>query len=136
MSTKKDSDAPGAVSKPLEGVFREVVAEARSNPDFAKRLRDALDEKPVRTASKGSRQAAGTRPDLHAVNILRQHGEQMLRGRLSSLRTKSDLQYVAKRSGLRLTGSAAKKTATRPELIEGIVAAAQQYNSQRQATDG
>ncbi|MGI9406857.1 MAG: hypothetical protein ACR2O4_10850, partial [Hyphomicrobiaceae bacterium] len=70
------------------------------------------------------------------VNILRQHGENMLRGRLSSLRSKSELTQVAKRSGLRLTGKAARKSASRNDLIEGIVAAAQHYDSQRSAAEG
>ncbi|MEO0619701.1 MAG: hypothetical protein AAFZ01_10540, partial [Pseudomonadota bacterium] len=73
------------------------------------------------------------KPAIHAVNILRQHGEQMLRGRLTNLRTKAELAEVAKHSALRLTGTAAKKSASREEIVEGIVAAALQYDRQRES---
>lgn len=122
----------------LDAIFKVVVDEAHANADFANRLRDALNgpssvpsQKPKVDKSKES-----NAPDIHAINILRKHGEQMLRGRLSNLRTKADLAQVAKRSGLRLTGKAAKKSATRPDLIDGIVEAAIQYDRQRESVDG
>lgn len=128
-----------ATADHLDTVFQIVVDEAKSNPKFADRLRAALGEKKAAKRSRPAKVNAGKAmdtPDIHAVNILRQHGEQMLRGRLSNLRTKTDLTRVAKRSGLRLTGKAAQKSATRPDLIDGIVTAAKQYDSQREAAEG
>ncbi len=122
----------------LEAVFKTVIDEARNNPAFAKRIQAALAGKGEGKAKPRVPQHSETphTPDVHAVNILRQHGEQMLRGRLSNLRTKADLLAVAKRSGLRLTGTAAKKNASRPDIIDGIVIAAHHYDSQREAAEG
>ena len=135
-TTSRESDKK--TGDHLDAVFKIVVDEARRNPNFADRLRGALADgndhaKPAKRSSTPTPSAATT---LHAVNVLRQHGEQMLRGRLSNLRTKTELLQVAKRSGLRLTGKAAQKSATRPILIDGIVEAAQHYDSQREAVEG
>ncbi|MEL7544882.1 MAG: hypothetical protein AAGJ70_14045 [Pseudomonadota bacterium] len=138
---KKDDDRD--VARYLETLFDVVIEEAQANPDFANRLRSALSDSLAAPTSKDARQPARKRrttassvPAIHAVNILRQHGEQMLRGRLSNLRTKAELAAVAKNSALRLTGPAAKKSASREEIVEGIVIAAQQYDSQRESVAG
>lgn len=121
----------------LEVLFAAVIDEARQSPAFAERLAEALATSPSGKKEKSRKSAAAFDPaTCHAVNILRQHGEAMLRGRLSAIRTKTDLTSVAKRSGLRLTGKAAQKSASRDDLIEGIVAAAQQYDSQRRVAEG
>jgi hypothetical protein len=119
----------------LEAVFQTVVAEARANPAFADRVRralsDAAAERPKQGTGNRKKPAGASPPNIHAVNVLRLHGEQMLRGQLSNLRTKTELLRIAKRSGLRLTGDASKRSATRSDMIEGIVVAALQYVSQR-----
>lgn len=123
----------------LDALFQVVVDEANANARFADKLRAALGTPhtaPTPDTAKEKNTKTAATPDLHAVNVLRQHGERMLRGRLSQLRTKADLLGVARRSGLRLTGKSAQKSATRPDLIDGIVEAAQQYDRQRGAADG
>lgn len=128
---------PKETSEHLDAVFKIVLEEARSNANFADRLRSALGEPATITPAQKAKSAKpSAAADVHAVNILRQHGEQMLRGRLSNIRTKTDLSQVAKRSGLRLTGKAAQKSATRTDLIDGIIDAAKQYDSQREAAEG
>ncbi|MGI9404743.1 MAG: hypothetical protein ACR2O4_00100 [Hyphomicrobiaceae bacterium] len=127
----------------LEALFAAVVEEARRNPAFARRLANALPGNVIGEAAKKSRSKTSAKASkdfdpasCHAVNILRQHGENMLRGRLSNLRTKTQLTQVARRSGLRLTGKAAQKSASRNDLIEGIVDAARHYDTQREAAEG
>ncbi|MEL6289773.1 MAG: hypothetical protein AAFQ42_10305 [Pseudomonadota bacterium] len=153
-----NTDALGSY---LESLFAVVIEEARSNPAFAARLHGALagigngstphDPESQRTGSAKPRRAPPSakpsakapegapekaRPTIHAVNVLRQHGETMLRGRLSNLRTKAELGAVARASGLRLTGAAARKSASREDLVDGIVTAAIQYDRQRESVDG
>ena len=145
----------GGVGDYLETLFAVVVEEARANPAFAARLAAELpiaaDPADKQTPKAHTARQAGTGaserkpearpqdskiPDIHAVNLLRQHGAKMLRGRLSRVRTKAALQAIARRSGLRLTGKATQKSASRDELIDGIVAAAEQYVSQRESVAG
>ena len=115
-------------------LFDVVVEEAKRNEGFARRLMSVYPAAIVARLDKPKKSAAAfDAADYHAVNILRNHGEAMLRGRLSSLRTKAELRQVAKRSGLRLTGKATRKTATMTDLIDGITLAAQHYVAQRGA---
>lgn len=119
----------------VEALFDVVVDEARRNESFAKRLMSVYPEAVVARTGKAKKSVPRfDAAEYHAVNLLRNHGEAMLRGRLSSLRTKAELREVAKRSGLKLTGRAAQKSASMFDLIEGIVEAAQHYVAQRGAT--
>jgi hypothetical protein len=70
---------------------------------------------------------------LHAVNILRLHGEAALRGKLEQVKAIEDLRSVAAASGLVLWASAGKARASRVELIAAIVEAAKHYDAQRSA---
>lgn len=130
----------------LEKVFQVVLEEAKSNPEFAQKIEAAVSTAVGRTApqktkqkSKASRTSSAAKKtkttrfdatEYHAVVILRSYDEGVLRGRLNTL-TKEKLRKVASFSGLVLTGISAKKTATKEEIIEGIVAAAKQYIAQR-----
>ena len=118
----------------VEALFHVIVDEAARNERFAKRLMSVYPEAVVARTTRPKKAAAGfDAADFHAVNILRNHGEAMLRGRLSSLRTKAELKQVAKRSGLKLTGKGLRKTASLIDIIDGIVEAAQHYVAQRGA---
>ncbi len=117
----------------VEALFDVITEEAKRNETFARRLMSVYPETIIaRTASKkpdGKFDAA----EYHAVNILRNHGAAMLRGRLSSLRTKAELRAVAKRSGLKLTGKAIAKNASMSDIVDGILTAAEHYVAQRGA---
>ncbi len=119
----------------LEKVFSVVVKEAKSNPGFAQKMLEAL---PAEAVAKAGGKPVGRKRKkddfdvgkYHAVNILRQYGEGVLEGRLNEVK-KDDLKKVAAYSGLKLTGPAAKKAATKAVIIEGIVLAAKRYVEQR-----
>ena len=138
---KPSAERPGArepkempAHQIVEALFHVIVEEAERNERFAKRLMSVYPEVIVARTSRPKKSAPGFDvAEFHAVNILRNHGEAMLRGRLSSLRTKADLKHVAKRSGLKLTGKALKKSASLIDIIDGIVEAAQHYVAQRGA---
>ena len=106
----------------------------RSNEGFARRLMSVYPESVIARVNR-ARKPGRTfdAAQYHAVNILRNHGEAMLRGRLSSLRSKAQLREVAKRSGLKLTGKALRKSASMADLIDGITVAARHYVDQRRA---
>jgi hypothetical protein len=70
---------------------------------------------------------------LHAINILRRHGEAVLRGKLEEVRALSHLRSIAKASGLVLAPDALKARASREEVIAAIIAAAKHYDAQRSA---
>lgn len=117
----------------VEALFDVITEEAKNNEGFARRLMSVYPETVIartKTRKSGKKFDAS---QYHAVNILRNHGAAMLRGRLSSLRTKAELREVTRRSGLKLTGKALGKNATMSEIIEGVVAAAEQYIAQRGA---
>ena len=121
-----------AAHEVLEALFDVVVDEAKRNDRFARRLMSVFPESLVARIEKPkARRQSFSASDYHAINLLRDHGEAMLRGRLSSLRTKSELRQVATRSGLRLTGKAAKRSASIADIVDGIVAAAKHYEAQR-----
>ena len=118
----------------IAALFDVVTEEAKRNRAFARRLLAVYPEQIVaRIASDKERRSAFDPAAFHAVNILRNHGEAMLRGRLSSLNTKAQLRKVATRSGLRLTGRGARASATKAEIIDAIVEAARHYIAQRRA---
>jgi hypothetical protein len=117
----------------LERIFKVLLREAEQNPGLARRVFDALPTgvlAAIPPAGKGPRKRIGG-PQLHAINILRTHGEAVLRGKLEQVRSASDLIGVAKLSGLVLTGRAGRAKPSRGELIEGIIAAAKHYDAQR-----
>ena len=143
----KSSDAP-LPEAGLDALIAVIAAEARANPDFARRLRAALDGSPqpdrahaettakrpeTKSETKTQAKAATEPAAFHAVVVLREDGAAMLRGRLERLATKTALRAVAKRSGLRLTGDAAKRSASVAEIVDGIVRAAEHYDAQRTA---
>ena len=119
----------------LRRIFAVIVREAEANPALAQELAKALGEDLA--AEPGSPRSLPRKPfdasQLHAVNILRLHGESALRGRLEQVRAVQDLRSVAKASGLVLRASAGKARPTRAELIAAIVEAAKHYDAQRSA---
>jgi hypothetical protein len=119
----------------LRRIFAVIVREAEANPALAQELAKALGEDLA--AEPGSPRSLPRKPfdasQLHAVNILRLHGESALRGRLEQVRAVEDLRSVAKASGLVLGGGAGKARPSRAELIAAIVEAAKHYDAQRSA---
>jgi len=120
----------------LARLFEVIVEEAKKRPEFADALLGVFPEAIIAKIEKPG--ARGKAPafdatSLHAVNILRQHGEQTLRGRLSQVTTKKDLIAIAKYSGVQLPKSATSKGATLDDVIEGIILGAKHYDSQRKA---
>ncbi|MCB1547913.1 MAG: hypothetical protein KDJ41_08805 [Hyphomicrobiaceae bacterium] len=128
----------------LERLLEVIAEEARRNASFARRLGEAITSLEVpageatpETPAPTRRVRAGVRgsqpADLHAVNLLRRHGEGVLRGKLEQVRDTARLRAVAAASGLVLTGAAAGRRATRADLVDAIVAAARLYVAQRAA---
>lgn len=119
----------------VEALFDVIVEEARRNKPFARRLLSVYPQSVVARIETGQqRKATFDASAYHAVNILRNHGEAMLRGRLSSLKTREQLREVATRSGLRLTGKGARRSASKSDIVDAIVEAARQYVAQREAS--
>jgi hypothetical protein len=119
----------------LERLFAVVINEAEKNEAFAAKLLQAFPEAIIvaRVKPKPAVRKAFDASQLHAINILRAHGEPVLRGKLEQLRSTEQLKAVAKASGLVLSGGAARTKASRAELIDGIIAAAKHYDAQRRA---
>jgi|GEM_PF-1458782 len=118
----------------LAALFAVVTEEAQRNEAFARRLLSVYPEAMVARIEKPQKRNSGFDPGAyHAINILHSHGESMLRGRLSSIRTKAQLRQIARRSGLRLTGPAARPSASMAQIVDGIVEAAKTYEAQRAA---
>ena len=95
------SDVP--LQEALRRLFEVVASEAGRNPAFAQRLAQAIG-RDLAVLSDPARSALRRRPfvapDLHAVNVLRLHGEGALRGKLEQVKAVEDLKSVAKASGL------------------------------------
>jgi hypothetical protein len=129
------SDAP--LHETLRRLFDVIVAEAGRNPAFAQRLAQVIGQDLSILADPAkqpaSRRRAFVAPDLHAVNVLRLHGEGALRGRLEQVKAVEDLRSVAKASGLVLSGNAARPRPSRTDLIQGIIDAAKHYDELRSA---
>lgn len=120
----------------LRRLFDVVVSEVGQNPAFAQKLAQAIGQDlstHPNQAKPPLRHRAVAAAELHAVNILRLHGEGALRGKLEQLKAVEDLKSVARASGLILSGSAARARPSRTALIDGIVDAAKHYDEQRQA---
>ena len=118
----------------LRRLFDVIIAEAGQNPALARKLAQVIgSDAALSLEAKPLRRKMSTPPDLHAVNLLRLHGEGALRGRLEQVKAVEDLKSVARASGLVLSGRAAKARPSRTELIEGIVDAAKHYDELRSA---
>jgi hypothetical protein len=117
----------------LNRLFSAILSEAEKNEAFARKLIAALPESVLAKLEqpKPRPRRAFDPAGLHAVNILRLHGEPVLRGKLEQIRLLEDLKAVARASGLVLAGDAAKPKASREALINGIIAAAKHYDAQR-----
>ena len=119
----------------LRRIFDVVAREAEHNPELAQKLAHAIAEDLA--AEPASPKPAPRRPfdasQVHAVNILRLHGESALRGKLEQIKAVEDLKSVATASGLVLWGSVGKSRPSRAELIAAIVEAAKHYHAQRSA---
>ena len=120
----------------LRRVFNVIVRAAEKDPVFAQEVMETLCDGIVGGASARQKSALRRLFDpsgFHAINILRAHGEQALRGKLEQVRATDDLRCVARFSGLVLNGRASSSRASREDLIDGIVAAAKHYVAQRGA---
>jgi hypothetical protein len=119
----------------LRRLFDVIVDEAQKDPALAEKLLQAMSG-PLGAGAE-TREVRRRQPfnasGIHAVNILRLHGEPALRGKLEQIKAADALRSVAVASGLVLSGSASKARATRAELIDGIIAAAKHYDAQRSA---
>jgi hypothetical protein len=118
----------------LRRVFDVVVSEAKTNEVLANKLLDVLGDA---LANRNDKPAPVPRqkPEpvaFHAINVLRSHGESALRGKLEQVRAADRLRAIANISGLVLAGGASKTKASCAELIDGIIAAAKHYDSQRE----
>jgi hypothetical protein len=120
----------------LGRIFGVIIRAAEKDPMFAQELMQALSSGTAENSSTGQKSTLRRLFDpsgFHAVNILRAHGEEVLRGKLEQVRATADLRSVATFSGLVLAGRASNSRATREDLIDGIVAAAKHYVAQRGA---
>ena len=115
----------------LRRLFTVILDEAASNPAFADKLIEALAvvaPQPDIPASACAEKRPSA-PEVHAINVLRSHGEAVLRGKLEQIKARTELKAVATASGLVLSGC--KTNASRGELIDCIIAAAKHYDAQR-----
>ena len=119
----------------LRRLFDVIISEVEQNPALAQRLAQAIggELSALSREAKPLRRKVFAPPDLHAVNVLRLHGEGVLRGKLEQVKAVEDLKAVARASGLVLAGNAARARPSRTELIEGIVDAAKHYDELRSA---
>jgi hypothetical protein len=122
------------VDEMLRRIFKVFVRAAEQNPAFAREIVKALAADVAARSSSMHRMAAHRRFDpsgSHAINVMRSHGEQVLRGKLEQIRASADLRSVARFSRLILSGSASGARASRSDLINAIIAAAKHYDAQR-----
>jgi hypothetical protein len=119
----------------MRRIFKVIVRTVEGNPAFAREIAEAL-AVDIDARSLKNRKIAQLRrfdpSSLHAINVLRSHGEQVLRGKLEQIRASADLRAIARSSGLVLSGSASGARVSRTELINGIIAAAKHYDAQRE----
>ena len=119
----------------LGRIFGVIIRAAEKDPAFAQELMQALSQGIAENSSTRGQKLRLRRlfdpSGFHAINFLRAHGEDALRGKLEQVKATADLKSVAMFSGLVLSGSASNSRATREVLIDGIVAAAKHYVAQR-----
>jgi hypothetical protein len=124
-----------AVHETLRRLFDAVLREAQQNPALAEKLAQAIGEDVGSPRRSPKRTGSGTfdAAQVHAINILRLHGESALRGKLEQIKATADLKAVARASGLVLPASTSKAKPSRTELISEIIQAAKHYDAQRSA---
>jgi hypothetical protein len=116
----------------LEQLFAIFLEEARKSPSLTRKLLAAFPEGVIAKIEAPQKPAKVFDPSqYHAINILRAYGENVLRGKLETIRKKADLRAVARASGIVLDGAAAKKNPRLEDLVEGIVRGAKHYDRQR-----
>jgi hypothetical protein len=111
------------------------VRTAEKNPAFAREIVEALAvdiEARSLKIGKVERLDQFDPSGLHVINVRRSHREQVLRGKLEQIRASADLRFVARFSGLVLSGTASGVRASRSDLINAIIAAAKHYDAQRE----
>jgi hypothetical protein len=119
----------------LGRIFAVIIRAAEKYPALAQELMQALSTATAENASTGQKSTLRRLFDpsgFHAINILRAHGEEALRGKLEQVRATADLRSVATFSGLVLSGRASNSRATREDLIDAIIVAARHYVAQRE----
>jgi len=124
-----------AVHETLRRLFDAVLREAQQNPALAEKLAQAIGEDvgSPRRSPKRTGSATFDAAQVHAINILRLHGESALRGKLEQIKATADLKAVAVASGLVLPAGTSKAKPSRTELISKIIEAAKHYDAQRSA---
>jgi hypothetical protein len=124
-----------AIHETLRRLFDAVLREAEQNPALAEKLAQAIGENFGSLPRSPKRTGSGTfdAAQVHAVNILRLHGESALRGRLEQIKAMADLKAVARTSGLVLPASRSKSRQSRTDLITEIIESAKHYDAQRSA---
>jgi hypothetical protein len=117
----------------LDRIFATLLEEVGRNERLRDKLMRAIGDASPPASLRPARRRSFDPSQVHAVNILRQHGEAALHGRLDEIRSTADLRSVALASGLVLSGRALNARSSRGELIAAIVAAAKHYEAQRSA---
>jgi hypothetical protein len=121
-----------AIHETLRRLFDAVLREAEQNPALAEKLVQAIG-KDFGSLPRSPKRGTPDATQVHAVNILRLHGESALRGRLEQIKAIADLKAVARTSGLVLPISRSKSRQSRTELITEIIEAAKHYDAERSA---
>jgi hypothetical protein len=121
-----------AIHETLRRLFDAVLGEAEQNPALAEKLAQAIG-KDFGSLPRSPKRGTPDATQVHAVNILRLHGESALRGRLEQIKAIADLKAVARTSGLVLPTSRSKSRQSRTELITEIIEAAKHYDAERSA---
>jgi hypothetical protein len=111
------------------------MREVERNPTLATKLTQAIAGRlePGARSMKRARRKTFDASQFHAVNILRLHGESVLRGKLEQVRSLEDLRAVALASGLVLVSKAGGRRRSRSDMILSIIEAAKHYDAQRTA---
>jgi hypothetical protein len=122
-----------AIHEILRRLFDAVLREAEQSPALAEKLAQAIGEDFGSLRRSPKRTGRRTFEAVHAVNILRLHGESALRGKLEQIKATADLKAVARASGLVLPPSTSRARPSRTELITAIIEAAKHYDAQRSA---
>src|SRR5262245_66568969 len=106
----------------LGRIFGVIIRAAEKEPAFAQELMQALSSRIAESSS--TRQKSSLRrlfdpSGFHAINILRAHGEDALRGKLEQSRATADLRSAAMSSGLVLSGRASHSRAPLDAQVDG-----------------